>query len=488
MIRLWGGVGTRVNGVSNLIMNRPNAVVVFSLLFALASIWTCRMPKMCLYKQSTCAEPIVITAAPSIIIAPPKDPLNERTVDLSKADSPFIAWPLQRVCKETQTWTPGLVFVCDNNSGGIGNIRTYILVCMRYAIEAGASGLVLPRIRTRDKKDLSDLMKDYKPFSYMFDEEHFRQSLKAACPQITLYDSNSDIPNVPSKYEPVEIHPIEFGDRGSCDNRELHHHIGRWGKLFWEWLERSAEEQNDKLEKAKKEKIVHPPTPEHPRLIRFKWGVLFNWPTWKDGPEFVATYGGLLRFRADILYMGRKITGYMREFSAENGTHGGSGAFVGIHLRTEADALNFWPKYEEQAPAYLERASKLKYKALYLATGDEKEAQKFAKTASKDYGMKVTTKYKLLKQHPEDKKIVDKWTWDQHALLDFVVMTEADYFLGANPSSFSMGLAMKRHLKEDGLYTRPWKIGSDGDGRSWVVGHYDEYYTNWLYMYESMWP
>lgn len=473
MPRPWGGFGTRVNGISNHIMARPNAVVVFSMLFALASLWSCRLPKMCLYKQSTCG------ADPSkIITSPSTDTLNERTVDLSKADSPFISWPLERVCKETTTWTPGLVFVCDNNSGGIGNIRTYILVCMRYAIEAGASGLVLPRIRTRDTENLSDLMKDYKPFDYMFDEGHFRRGLKAACPQITLYDSNEDIPHAPSPFQPPEIHPIDFGDRGQCDHRELSHHIGRWGKLFWGWLEKTAKE----------EKKVHPPTSEHPRIIRFKWGVLFNWPTWKDGSEFVATYGGLLRFRRDILDMGHNVTEYMREFSAKQGKGGGSGVFVGMHLRTEADALGFWPKYEEQAPAYLERASSLKFRAVYLATGDEKEAAKFKETASKDYGMGVTTKHMLLEDHPEDKKRMESFTWDQQALVDYVVMTEADYFLGANPSSFSMTLAMKRHLKEDGLYTRPWKIGSDGDARSWVVGNYDEYYKNWLYMYESMWP
>ncbi|KAK3994188.1 hypothetical protein QBC44DRAFT_322798 [Cladorrhinum sp. PSN332] len=469
MMRGWGGVGTRVNGISSHIMAGPNAVVVFSLLFALASIWTCRMPKMCLYKQSACPYD------PSkLVTAPPNDTLNERTVDLSKADSPFITWPLQRVCKETQTWTPGLVFVCDNNSGGIGNIRTYILVCIRYAIDAGASGLVLPRIRTRDTENLSELMREYKPFDYMFDEAHFRDNLKAACPQITLYNSNEDIPNAPDPFKPVEIHPIEFGNRGGCDNRELGHHTGRWGKLFWEWLDKTAKE--------KKPPLVHPPTLRHPRIIRFQWGVLFNWPTWKDGSEFVATYGGLLRFRADILDMGRNVTRYMRELSPEKGR------FVGMHLRTEADALGSWPKYEEQAPAYLGRASKLKFEAVYLATGNETEAKKFAQTALKDHGMKVTTKHKLLEGHPEDKKRMSEFTWDQQALVDYVVMTEADYFLGANPSSFSMTLAMKRHLKEDGLYTRPWKIGNDGDGRSWVVGHYDEYYANWLYMYESMWP
>ncbi|KAK4227803.1 hypothetical protein QBC38DRAFT_477018 [Podospora fimiseda] len=463
-----------VKGISGHIMGRHNAlVVVFSLLFAVASIWTCRVPIMssCLYKQTTSSAD---SSRLRVMSVPPSDTLNVRTVDMSKADSPFITWPLQRVCKETQTWTPGLVFICDNNSGGIGNIRTYILVCIRYAIEAGASGLVLPRIMARDTESLSGLFGDYKPFDYMFDEAHFRESLKTACPQISIYSLNKDIPNAPKRLRPVEIHPINFGKRGACDKRELSHHTGRWGKLFWEWLEKTAEEEN----------LVHPPSLQHPRIIRFQWGVQFNWPTWKDGPEFVATYGGLLRFRSDILDIGRKLTQYMREPA---GKSGGLNTFIGMHLRTENDALVSWPKYEEQAAAYLERASKLKFKAVYLATGNETEAQRFAQTAE-HHGMKVTTKHKLLEEHHEDQKRMSELTWDQQAMIDYVVMTEADYFLGVNPSSFSIGLAMKRHLKEDGLYTRPWKIGSDGDSHSWVIGHYDDYYKNDLYMYESIWP
>lgn len=442
------------------LLARPRGVLLTVGLISLATIWLSRLPKMCLYGDGAFDAKL----GPSV----------RQTVDLSKADAPFISWPLARVCKESTTWTPGVVFVCDNNSGGIGNIRNYILTCFRYAIEAGAAGIVLPQIRTRSEKDLADIMLAYEGFDYFFDEDHFRQSLQAACPQITLYDSNEDIPHAPYPFEPEKITPRDFGKRGGCDQRELNKHTDRFDKQFWAYINRTAE----KHERP-------PPSIEHPRIIRFNWGVQWDWPVFRDGPEFVASYGGLLRFRQDILDLGHRAAHYMRQFAA---AHGGSPTFAGLHLRTESDALSRWPKFDDQSGAYLERAGAMEFKAAFLATGNKTEAQKLATAASEKHGMAVITKHDLLKNHPEDLAELEALTWDQQALIDFIMLLECDYFLGVSPSSFSMNVAGKRHLKAEGLHTRPWKIGGDGDGRSWLVGKYEEYWVDWLFMFDSLWP
>lgn len=126
----------------------------------------------------------------------PTDP-NIANIDVSDADAPFIIWPLKRVCAEQADWVEGLVFVCDNNFGGIGNIRQFILVCIRYAIEAGATGLTMPRIRKRADHNIGSLFEhDIRSFNYLFDAAHFRRAMAQSCPQITLYnDDYSDIPN-----------------------------------------------------------------------------------------------------------------------------------------------------------------------------------------------------------------------------------------------------------------------------------------------------
>lgn len=161
-------------------------------------------------------------------------------IDLSDPDAPFVGWPLQRACAEVDDWVEGVVFLCDNNFGGVGNVRNFILTCVRYAIEAGASGLVMPRIRKRNDDDIVDIMDsaDFRPFSYLFDEQNFREAMGANCPQITIYDSWTDVPHVRllgdgsgapevETLDPREIdRPIK--ETAKCDFAELDHHTDRF--------------------------------------------------------------------------------------------------------------------------------------------------------------------------------------------------------------------------------------------------------------------
>ena len=43
---------------------------------------------------------------------------------------------IQKICNETR-WREGYVFLCEQLSGGIGDIRAAILGCLRFTIEAG---------------------------------------------------------------------------------------------------------------------------------------------------------------------------------------------------------------------------------------------------------------------------------------------------------------------------------------------------------------
>ncbi len=452
----------RMIGASGF-MPRPRRLLLTVCFISLAILCWYRLSNICLYGD----------CRPD----PKFGSLRRQSVDLSKADSPFIGWPLQRVCMETPAWRPGIVFVCDNNSGGIGNIRNFILTCVRYAIEAGAAGLVLPQIMTRSEKDLSNIMMAPMGFDYFFDEKHFRQNLRASCPHITIYNSTSDIPHAPVPFKAERITPRNFGRRGGCDNRDLNKHTGLFGEQFQRHIWETAGEFK-----------LPPPSIESPRIIRFNWGVQWDWPVFRDGPEFAASFGGLLRFRKDILDLGGKATAYMRQFAASQDKEPGSRNFVGIHLRTESDALTRWPNYDEQSGAYLKRAGSMELKAAYLATGNKTEALKLATAASAEHDIAVITKHELLKDHATDLAALEALTWDQQALIDFIVLLECDYFLGISPSSFSMNVALKRHLQADGLYTRPWKIGGSGDGRSWLVGKYEHYWDDWLFMFDSLWP
>ncbi|ORY66078.1 uncharacterized protein BCR38DRAFT_310642, partial [Pseudomassariella vexata] len=408
-------------------------------------------------------------------------------VDLSSPRSPFIAWPLKRVCAEA-TFVPGLVFICDNNSGGPGNIRNFILTCVRYAIEAGATALILPRIRTRSEDNLSNIFRDYEPFGYMFDEVHFRAGMGAACPQIKIYAELESVPGVIAKMEKEKlllekmvemIAPKDYGNRGGCDRRDPNRHTDRFGQSFRKWMNESASERG-----------LDAVTRDKPRLIRLRWGVIWDWPIYRDGQDFVATYGGLLRIRDDILDLGGSISAAMRSLvGSSNANELGAGrGFLGVHLRTERDALEQWPSYGNQIAGYIRQAENQGFRGgvAYLASGNETEAQRFAKDALKDVGLHVYSKHDVLQG--SDLERLKSLSWDQQALVDFAVLLESDYFVGVSPSSFSINVAMKRHLKGDGVYTRPWKVGGPGDGRSWLVGRYEKYWEDWLFMFDGMWP
>ncbi|KAI0847996.1 hypothetical protein F5Y00DRAFT_239564 [Daldinia vernicosa] len=400
--------------------------------------------------------------------SPPTQPHSD--VDLSSPDAPFIGWPLQRVCKEA-IWVEGLVYICDNNSGGIGNIRNYIQTCIRYGLEAGATGLVMPKIRKRNETDLADLFTDYLPLDYMFNEEHFKDAFALSCPQITLYDNIKDIPGIGSKPNIEHITPKKFGNREGCDWRDQNRHTDRFGDRFRRWLN---DPKNGQL----------PPSKDHPRLIRFNWGVLWDWQIYRDGPEFANTFGNILKFNDQLLRLGEVTLQKMHAYAKANGVE--NGKFLGVHLRTESDALSFWPTYTTQTEAYLKQATKRGFEAAYIATGDPLEAQNFAGAAIEMAQMRVVSKTDLLED--EDLEELESLSWDQQGLIDLIVLLGSDYFVGTMPSSFSIYIAMKRHLKTEGIYTRPYKVGSEGDGLSYLVGNYEKYWEGWLYMWDGMWP
>lgn len=451
-------------------MPRRNVLVPALLIVLLITVWTLRIPYDSFPWLHSSDRTFAPSSASNSRPSPPRYPNN---VDLSDPDAPFVGWPLQRVCEET-TFVPGLVYICDNNSGGIGNIRNYIQTCLRYALEAGATGLTIPRIRKRSDKDLANLFSDFLPFTYMFDEDHFRKAFNTNCPQITLYDKAQDIPHAldtPNrKLRIEEIVPKDFGNRKGCDWKDQNRHTDRFGDRFRKWLQNETH--------------GHPPSKERPRLIRFKWGVLWDWPIYRDGPEFANTFGHVLKFNKQLLKLGNTALKNMHSYAKSTGVRNGD--FLGVHLRTENDALGFWPTYTTQSQGFLEKASKQNFKVAYLATGNATEATKFATDARAANDMSIVTKTDLLTG--KDLEVLNALSWDQQGLVDFIVLLGSNYFVGAYPSSFSLYLTLKRHLRTGGLYTRPYKSGTEGDGISYLVGRYEEYWEDWLFMWDGMWP
>lgn len=70
--------------------------------------------------------------------------------------------------------------------------------------------------------------------------------------------------------------------------------------------------------------------------------------------------------------------------------------YLSVHLRSENDALGFWPKFETQSLRYLNEAGKREFKRAYIATRNATEAHRFSKLAMEYIGMKIVGKVDLL--------------------------------------------------------------------------------------------
>jgi hypothetical protein len=263
------------------------------------------------------------------------------------------------------------------------------------------------------------------------------------------------------------------GPRGDgCDERGINRHLDMFRTKFDEWL------------KTK----YHWPNLAAPVSVRFRWATFFEWPVYRDGPEFATTFGDLLRIRPDIEELAaitvEELVKVIHGSKEKIDRKMLDAPYLGIHLRTEADALGFWPNFEDQTRGYLEQAGLRGLKHGYIATGNATEGHRFGQLALDHVGMKVYGKTDLL--HDEALENLNRLTWDQQALVDFLVLTKSAHFTGCSFSSFSMNIAVKRHSMIDGIKTRQWK--SPGDTLSTLVGRFRDWYGDWMFMLECMWP
>lgn len=258
-----------------------------------------------------------------------------------------------------------------------------------------------------------------------------------------------------------------------------------------------------------------PPSSVHTRMFRGtdRPGVLWEWPVWHDGPELATTFGGLCKFNKTIMQLGKRALAGMQRRAREHreslgvtandnsargfgfgsfSSGGGSKAedeasrFIGIHLRTEADAEKFWPTYADQEDGYLAKAAEIGLPIGYIASGNLTETRRLSKAASEQIGLTLVSKHDILSQ--EDLELLRSLSWDQQGLIDYIVLAGSEYFAGNSRSSFSISMCLKRNLKADGLYSRPYKVRQNGFGRSFVVGPKEKYFHHWLFIWDAMWP
>lgn len=145
-------------------------------------------------------------------------------------------------------------------------------------------------------------------------------------------------------------------------------------------------------------------------------------------------------------------------------------SFFGAHLGTEnpfaeekrhnTDVL--YSHYTAQSNAYLKQAFSAKTQVMYVSSGNLAEVHHLGLQAE-EFNIAVTHKEDLLKG--EEGEELDKLSWDQRALIDYLILTKAQEFAGVGHSSFSWNIALKRHENLDhvpGSLDEKTELWSDG--------------------------
>ncbi|KAF8851043.1 hypothetical protein BDZ45DRAFT_661063 [Acephala macrosclerotiorum] len=361
----------------------------------------------------------------------------------TEIDGPYNLEPLKELCR-TRNYQPGLIVGCLAPAGGMGNVRNIILNCIRFALEGGATGFIVPEIMVRSASWLPSIhTNDNTGFTYMFDLAHFLDSFSTACPRVKIYQNTNELPTslTTNTAEPNTCYAPSLSKQFNPVAATLIEKPKYWREQFDIWLNKN----------------VPPFAHAYPTLVTFSNNDLFvSFPMSYDSPEFIASFGKLLKFREDLRRLAATV---LYALSDTYGLHLTSrpfqiqqGRFLGAHLRTESDAQEVeWPNYDFQSINYLNAAITQNLPIIYLASGSSEDSTKFISQAFL-HGINVTTKDILLSSSLGPSKYssavreLEALTWDQRGIVDYLVLLRSSYFVGMYESSSAWNVVNRRHV------------------------------------------
>ncbi|CAK7200836.1 hypothetical protein SEUCBS139899_003535 [Sporothrix eucalyptigena] len=369
--------------------------------------------------------------------------------------------PIRAMCDATK-FQPGLVWHCELVNGGIGNVGNMWLNCVRFAIEAGATTIIVPRIGARSEKVLFNLGDDAHSVELdtLYDVDYFINNWKEACPQMRAVRTEKEVPGIPPLSEAPAIRANSFS---APRMRELMLDTKSWRAGFDDWMTKNVP-------------VYQNMSAKEPLRIRQRLA-LSNWNREAHSADFADSFPRLFRFpqkmrrlAAATLWNLEKKTGKivvsdailfpdLVMVSSDDKTSLDDSSsivttlgkdrlpaqgYLGAHLRVAEDAkMANWPGYEAQAPAYLDEAERSSLSVVYLATGSAQHREMFHADASAR-NIQVVTKEDLLE--PDELTELQSLTWDQQAIIDFEVLVHSSRFAGFVRSSFSWVIAIRRSI------------------------------------------
>ncbi|KAG4439754.1 hypothetical protein IFR05_004776 [Cadophora sp. M221] len=429
-----------------LLQDRGEATVALGLAAALIIIWTSlfniRGPGLFYEPQ------------PSLELQEGEDSVFLRQAMNVEFPSPIDYTPIHEVCTHNPSnFRPGLLFSCEEQHGGVGMVRNQILKCIRYAIHGGGA-LVIPSMAKRNPKDISDIETSNEvPLEYLFDREAFIKHLTGSCPGIRLYNRAEDFPSYENRAgEPLSL----VGDQFDPDHpRTGLSDPSSWRGSFDSWL-------------AEQNMVVESSAPVHIQIGQ----AYLEYPVHNDSLSFASEFGKLLSFRADARALAARVLLQLKQrfdLPIDPAKAVNENAFFGAHLRLEKDAVEAWSpdegwrfsRMEDQFGEVFGEVRRSGLGVVYVACGDQGIVDDFSRYLSRHLeeevgvaegggggegnvrNITIVTKYTLLPPH--DLARLNELSFDQQALVDFLIMFKASFFMGVAHSSFPWTVALRRH-------------------------------------------
>ena len=304
----------------------------------------------------------------------------------------------------------------------------------------------MPVIAQRNQGDISDFRtRNFVPFEYFFNKDHFRSALASYCPHLKIYESLEELTEQPGIKDPMWLSPEDLpglskiGRIVTSNATVFHTGFHRWFK----------KQNKDKLS---------------PRRVALTDRIIWTWATSIDTPSFIRSFGSLIPVRTSIrtaaakaLYNMKTQYGLPRSYYPKDGIPADT-RFVGIHLRAEKDSQEYhFTGFDLQSDYFADRIDEMSdVPAVYVASGDREMIGQFAELIAP---VRVVTKADLLSA--ED---LAHLTWDQQALIDYLILERAAYVMGVRESSFAWTLALRRAAALN------WVVGGFPHGLCWVTG------------------
>jgi hypothetical protein len=293
--------------------------------------------------------------------------------------------------------------------------------------------LILPEIIKRSESDITNLIPNKigpprgVTLDHFFDMNHLNHTLSTSCPQMRIHASLNDLYNQPTLLKAAKFDITELTEQFILDGMVLER-----PELIAEQLMSWIDEQS--------------PPAKRRYPIRFQMAhTVFRWPTEADGLDFASHFGRILRVRPDIRRVAASgLFNLQKRFGLRLDPRNGirQDSFVGVHLRTEADAEGIFANYETQADSYVTEVIDNQMPVVYVATGDTGENVAALAARLRDHDVTTIVKNDIL--DGQDLSTMRRLTWDQRALVDYEIMLHCGLMLGLSDSAFSWNLAMRR--------------------------------------------